>query len=408
MRQLLPSKRHFRSTAVIQRTLILVFFLLQGCVSLPDRSPLPEEHYEASLVLGLPNLRYWGDEEFPIGRHLPDSPTREQLKALLPGLFGQELRILAISGGGQDGAFSAGILNGWTASGTRPEFNIVTGISTGALIAPLAYLGPDYDHVIESLYTEYSMSDLVDKRSWFRMLRSDAGFDTHRLRALIAETFDEGVMEAVAAEYRRGRLLFVGTTNLDAARSVTWDIGAIANSGHPGALGLIHDVLLASASIPVAFPPVLVNVEANGLDYDELHVDGGVKRQSFIFDLESDDDTFENLEIKGQGRAYIIRNSRLRTEWTAVDRSVFAIGERSASTMVRSQGAGDLYREYLGAQKYGIEFNLMYIPEDFGALGQSLEGREYMKALYQLGYDMAVSGSSWKNVPPGLGTRSKQ
>ena len=392
----------------LPKALFLLLFVLQGCTALPQRSPLPEEFYDEARVLGLAGLRYWGDEEFPVGRDLPEDPTRDQLQAALPGIFGRELRILAISGGGQDGAFAAGILNGWTASGTRPQFNIVTGISTGALIAPLAYLGPGYDHVIERLYTEYSMSDLVEKRNWVQMLRADARFDTRRLRELIAEIFDESVMAAVAAEYRCGRLLFVGTTNLDAARSVTWDIGAIANSGHPRALDLIHDVLLASASIPVAFPPVLVNVEANGQYYDELHVDGGVKRQSFIFDLASNDDTFDNLEIKGQGRAYLIRNSRLRSQWAPVDRSVFAIGERSAQSMVRSQGVGDLYREYLGALKYGMDFNLSYIPEDFGTAGQELEAREYMKALYKLGFDMAMSGDFWLKVPPGLKPRSQR
>ena len=104
----------------------------------------------------------------------------------------------------------------------------------------------------------------------------------------------------------------------------------------------------------------------------------------------------------------MIRNSKLRSQWVAVDRSVFAIGERSANSMVRSQGVGDLYREYLGAHKYGIDFNLMYIPEDFGNQAHSLEGREYMRALYQLGYDMALKGGNWKKVPPGLETRRKQ
>lgn len=381
---------------------IATILLLAGCAALPDRNPLPEDYADQASVLGMSHVRYWGDEEFPIGRDLPDDPTREQVKAILPGLFGKELRILAISGGGQNGAFAAGILNGWTASGTRPEFNVVTGISTGALIAPLAYLGPDYDHIIERLYTQYSMADLVEKRSWIQMLRTDARHDSQGLRALIAEVFDEQTMEAIAAEYRRGRLLFVGTTNLDAARAVNWDIGAIANSGKPGALALIHDVLLASASIPVAFPPVLIGVEANGETYDEMHVDGGVKRQSFVFDLSSEDETFKNLEIKGQGRAYLIRNSQLRPNWRSVERTVFSIGERSASSMVTSQGIGDLYREYLGAQKFGIDFNLVYIPGDFGTGMQTSDDYEFMRALYDYGYKMAVDGVSWKKMPPGL------
>ena len=389
----------------LKTLVVTTLLLLQGCVVLPARNPLPEHYYPQARVLGLPDMRYWGDEEFPIGQDLPDNPTREQIQAVVPGLFGQELHFLAISGGGENGAFAAGVLNGWSASGTRPEFNIVTGISTGALIAPLAYLGPEYDFVLQRLYTEYSMQDLVEKRNWLQMLRTDARYDTRPLRELIAEFFDEELMSAIAAEYRRGRLLFVGTTNLDAARSVTWDIGAIANSGHPGALELIHDVLLASASIPVAFPPVLIEVDVGGETYDELHADGGVKRQSFMFDLAAGADIFDELEIQGQGRAYLIRNSKLEPTWKAVNRTVFSIGERSADSMVRAQGIGDLYREYLGTQKFGIDFNLVFIPGEFDLDTDSGSNQEYMRSLYQYAYEMAIDGVAWKKAPPGLETR---
>ncbi|MGI9260404.1 MAG: patatin-like phospholipase family protein [Woeseiaceae bacterium] len=374
----------------------------QGCTVLNDRNPLPEDYKNQASVLGTSDYRFWGDELSTIGDTLPENPTMEQLQAALPGLVRQELNILAISGGGENGAFAAGLLNGWTEAGTRPEFNIVTGVSTGALIAPFAFLGPAYDHFLEQIYTQYSTKDLIKQRGRIRSLRTDAIFDTKGLRSLIAEFADEELMAAIAEEHRRGRYLLIGTTNLDAARPTTWNIGAIASSGKPGALQLIRDVLLASASIPIVFPPVIIEVEANGQTYDELHTDGGVSRQSFLFDLSADENSFEGLQIIGTGRAFLIMNSKLEPAWETVDRRIFDIAGRSASSMVRSQGLGDLYREFLAARKFGIDFNLAYIPSEFEADNHELFDQNYMRSLYKLGYEMGVEGYSWRNAPPGI------
>lgn len=385
---------------------LCVFSILQlaGCGSLPERVPIPEERYAESVVLGMPGLRFWGDELLPLAGDLPAEPTLEDLRAALPGFVDRELNILAISGGGANGAFAAGLLNGWSASGERPEFTVVTGISTGALIAPFAYLGSGYDHVIKQLYTQYSTQDLVEERGWIRLLLGgEAGFDTSRLRGRIANYVDESLMQAIAAEHRRGRYLFIGTTNLDAARPVIWNIGAIAASGKPGALELIHDVMLASASIPVAFPPVLIEVESAAQVYDEMHIDGGVSRQSFLFNMTAPEDTFRTLNIVGQGRAYLIRNSKLEMPWQAVDRNMVAIAGRSASSMAHTQGIGDLYREYLGALKFDFDFNLAYVPQTFDVAPQEMFDRDYMQKLYNLSYELAAGGYPWAKVPPGLG-----
>ena len=386
--------------------LMLAILLLQGCSSLPERTPLPEESYSDSLVLGMQGLRYWGDEALPLDEveGLPEDPTLEDLRAAFPGLVERELNLLAISGGGAEGAFAAGLLNGWSASGGRPEFNMVTGISTGALIAPFAFLGPDYDQFIRRFYTQYSTEDLVEEQGWIRsFLGGEAGYDTSRLRALIADYVDEGLMEAIAAEHRLGRYLFIGTTNLDAGRPVIWDIGDIAQSGKPGALDLIRDIMLASASIPIAFPPVLIEVQAGGTVYDEMHMDGGVSRQAFLFALEAPEESFRALNIVGQGRAYLIRNSKLEMSWQAVDRKMFEIAGRSASSMVHTQGLGDLYREFLGAMKFGFDFNLAYIPDTFDAESEELFDQEYMRQLYDYAYDLAVDGYPWEKFPPRIG-----
>ncbi len=296
------------------------------------------------------------------------------------------------------------MLNGWTRSGERPEFNIVTGISAGALIAPFAYLGPNYDHLIEEIFTQYSTKDLVRNRYLLQILGGDAALSTKPLRLQIAEYLDEAVMAAIAAEHRRGRWLFIGTTNLDAGKGVTWDIGAIADSGQPGALELIHEIILASASIPVAFPPVMIEVEVDGRTYDEMHVDGGVSRQSFMFNLSTEADAFEGLNFVGTPEVYLIFNSRVDSTWDAVDRKIFTIAERSLNSVVRTQGVGDIFREYVAADKFGFDFHLASIPSGFVAENHELFDQAYMQNLYELGYQMAVDGYPWAKSPPGLET----
>ena len=282
----------------------------------------------------------------------------------------------------------------------------MTGISTGALIAPFAFLGSEFDPVLEQLYTTYSTEDLIERRGTLAVLRGDAVMSTLPLKELIAKFIDEQIMEDIAAEYRRGRVLLIGTTNIDAGRPVTWDIGAIASSGHPGALQLIRDVMLASAAIPVAFPPVPIEIEVDGQRYDELHVDGGVSRQAFLFGGTIYPEEFPGyLDLEGQGRAFVIRNAALEASWETVDRKILAIAGRSASSMIRTQGIGDLYREYVGAQAYDIDFNLAIIPSSFSVESQEMFDPEYMRALYQLGFDMARDGYPWQKTPPGVESR---
>ncbi len=376
---------------------------LPGCTSLPERTPLVGDQYDNATLLGVKHLRYWGDEPATISLDLPESPTPEQLRSAMPGLYGSELTMLAISGGGANGAFAAGLLNGWTDSGERPQFAVVTGISTGALIAPFAFLGPDYDAVIKELYTQYATDDLVKDQGLLNfLLGGESAYDTTALREILARYIDAALLEAIGAQYRRGRFLFIGTTNLDAARPVTWNIGAIADSGHPDALELLHEIILASSAIPIVFPPVLIDVDVNGDVFDEMHMDGGLSRQSFLFSLSSPEDTFDLLDIGEDRKAYVIRNSTQAMSWQPVDRSLTAIAGRSANSIVHSQGVGDLYREYIGAHKFGFDFNLAYIPGSFSADPKELFDLEYMRALYNFAYDLAIDGYPWEKMPPGL------
>lgn len=385
--------------------LVLAFLglLVQGCATAPPRdNPLPQELYSHSQIPGIPAARYWGDEAPPFADIILDMSSA-QLRERFPALYKKPFTALAISGGGSKGAFTAGLVSGWTAAGTRPEFSVVTGVSTGALCAPFVFLGPAYDAKLKEVYTQYTTKDLVIIRGKWETIRNDAATDSAPLREMIAKYIDEAVMQEIAAEYRKGRFLYISSTNLDALRPVVWDIGRIAASGAPGALDLIHDAMLASASIPVGFPPVMIEVEAKGQRYEEMHVDGGVTRQSFLFSFGVDNKEFlRKLHVKGKPMAYVIRNSKLEPKWQAVDRRIPPIAGRAFDSLIRTQGIYDFYREYSGAQQYGFDFRMVYIPNDFDVESKEPFDPVYMNKLYELGYKMGKEGVPWLKAPPGI------
>jgi predicted acylesterase/phospholipase RssA len=185
---------------------------------------------------------------------------------------------LSVSGGGSDGAFGAGLINGWTEAGNRPHFKVVTGVSTGALIAPFAFLGPEYDAILKKSYTTVDASAIFIVRSLLSILWSESLTDTAPLKTMVASYIDESVLEAIATEHAKGRRLLVATSNLDAEQPVIWDMGAIASSKDPKRLDLFRTIMVASASIPMVFPPAMIDVDIDGQKYDEMHVDGGVFR----------------------------------------------------------------------------------------------------------------------------------
>jgi predicted acylesterase/phospholipase RssA len=257
-------------------------YLLLGCLVLTSacsailRNPVPERYYEDTRLLGRTDLRFWGDRreqtQHPIFQYAKDG-TLEQHFA---GIMRREHNYLAISGGGANGAYGAGVLCGWTRSGRRPEFTLVTGISTGALTAPFAFLGPDYDEQLKMLYTTLDTSRIFLRRSIFSIVRGDSLVDSTPLANMLEKYVTQDMIAKIGHEYFTGRGLYVVTTNLDAGRPVIWNITRIANSGHPDAAALIRNILLASASIPGVFPPVYLRVQTpDGNTYDEMHVDGG-------------------------------------------------------------------------------------------------------------------------------------
>jgi predicted patatin/cPLA2 family phospholipase len=381
---------------------LLLSVMLVACGSTPERHPVPKAALDSAEIPGLPDVRHWGDEPI-LNLEEKIADVRVRIEANNPEAFEQPIVYLAISGGGAKGAFGAGLLSGWTEAGNRPEFTMVTGISTGALMAPFAFLGSEYDDELKALYTTISTKDVVEKRSLLDGLLGEALGGSDPLKELIARHIDEEVLSAIAKQYQDGRNLLIGTTNLDAGRPVIWNIGAIAASGHPDALELVRDVLRASAALPVAFPPVYIRVEADGQVYDEMHVDGGVASQVFLYPAGLDwRQVIEKVGLKGDSRVYVIRNSWLNPHWSPVDPNLASISGRSVDNLIRTQGIGDLYRIYLGAQRDGTDYNLAFIPASFEHEATEPFDPEFMRALFDLGYRQGLRGYPWEKAPPGF------
>ncbi len=378
---------------------------LAGCASAPRYDPVPEYLVEAADLPAFSKVRYWGD------RALPDqeafmSANAEALRerAVLLAEQGKPYltHYLALSGGGAEGAFGAGLLVGWTEAGTRPEFQVVSGISTGALTAPFAFLGPEYDAQLKEAYTTVSTSSILKRNILAGILGGVALSDTAPFAKLIKDFTNQEMLVAIAREHRKGRRLFIGTTNLDAGRPVVWDIGALANSGNPDALGLFRKIIRASSAIPGLFPPVLFDVEAGGQSYEELHVDGGVTSQVFLYPAKIDLRQLDaRAGVQVDRRLYIIRNSKITPDYEAVRPGMFNISKRSIDTLIKNQGLGDLYRLHALTNRDGIDYNLAHVPPSFQEIPRETFDQEYMRSLFDLGYDMAHQGYPWLKGPPG-------
>ncbi|MEP5569046.1 MAG: patatin-like phospholipase family protein [Halioglobus sp.] len=386
---------------LLSKTLVIFTLLLATACGSITRNPLPAEGYDKATFLGKTDLRYWGDtSRLENENYLLSTQTSEEFKKKYAGVSGQEHSYLAISGGGANGAYGAGALVGWSAKGDRPDFAIVTGVSTGALIAPFAFLGSDYDAQLKEIYTTLGTDKVFNIRSVFKIIGGDGLVDTTPFTATLRTYVNDEIIEKIAAEYRKGRLLLIATTNLDAGRPVIWNIGRIADSGHPDAPEMIRDILRASASIPGAFPPVYIPVESNGVSYDEMHVDGGAAAQMFLYPSSLDwQDVMEALNVKGTPQAYLIRNSTVHPSYDPVSPKLTIIASRTIDSLIRTQGVGDAYRIYALAERDGVNVNLTWIPTN--AVEDNSDepfDPEYMSELFEFGYQRALRDELWTEL----------
>ncbi|MEW6691059.1 MAG: patatin-like phospholipase family protein, partial [Pseudomonadota bacterium] len=292
---------------------------------------------------------------------------------------------------------------GWTRTGKRPQFHVVTGVSAGALAAPFAFLGPQYDHHLVEVFIRLTSADLVKPKNRVLALFGDSLASPEPLQALIEQHFDEALMHAIAARHRQGGRLYVATTHIYAGRQVIWDIGAIADSGRPDALALIRRVLLASASVPIMLPPVFIEVEAQGKRYNEMHVDGGITSQVFVGPPALDWGALgRTLGADGGTSFFVIRNGRAMSEYMVMRPEIIGLGEHAMHQLAQSLGIGDLHVIYLRAQRENARFRAAWIGEDFAAPWADWFDPRYVRALFDYGQAMAQRRDAWHALPPGV------
>jgi predicted acylesterase/phospholipase RssA len=404
----------------MRRRLMLGFgagLLVAGCDAPARLASLPEKMRGHASFHGLPegtHIVLDGFDDEVLGRMAMEALRREIAYAERSG--NRDLgpaNYLAISGGGENGAYGAGLLTGWTETGTRPAFKGVTGVSTGALIAPFAFLGPAYDGQLERFYTTIAARDVMASRGLVSGVLGESLYDSTPLLRLIRSVMTKDMVAAIAREYtEKGRVLLIATTNLDVPVGVIWNIGAIAASGRDNAPELIAKILLASASIPGAFPPVMLDIEAGGERFQEMHVDGGTAAQvvfypasfggqDFLGDGSAETERLRRMALKRPLRLYVIRNSRPGANLETVDRSTLKIVGRAVSTLINTQGIGDLYQLYVVARRDGIDYNVTWIPASFTERESEPFDTGYMNRLYAVGRQAIASGTAWSKYPPG-------
>ena len=400
-----------RALLLARFAVIAAAVAVTGCGTLL-RNPVPPQLTSTATIPEMPEARAQAGRIDPaMERDLIESFAQESRDDFPIGADGVvHYAHLALSGGGANGAFGAGFLNGWSTTGSRPVFKIVTGVSTGALMAPFAFLGPSYDPALREFYTTTSSRDIFILGSLFNVARralfSEALADTGPLATLIERRVDAELMQRVAEAHDRGRRLYIGTVNLDSIRFVVWNMGLIAKSGRPESLILFRKVMLASASIPIVFPPVFFDVEVDGQHYDEMHVDGAVGARVFYNEGLFSPGIFRERGRRGgaEGREdiFVIHNGQLFPDPRPTRRTVLGIATRVLDATGRSAVIGDLFRIYSIARREDATIRWVTIPDGIEMAGEEVFDPVGMTALFEVGYRSAAAGAKWATGPPGL------
>lgn len=314
---------------------------------------------------------------------------------------GRPANVLALSGGGGGVAFGAGALVGWTRTGTRPEFQIVTGVSAGALLAPLAFLGPAWDPIITQAFSGVSTQGLLQAR-WLHALFGASVYRGQPLIDLVNRFVSDELLRAVAAESMRGRLLLVATTDLDHERTVIWDMGRIAAEGGDRGRRLFRDVLVASASIPGVFPPVLIRVQEGGVEFDEMHVDGGTTVPLFIAPTVT---AITPEEMRGLAGAtvYLIVNGQLGGAAVTTPVRTVSILRRGVNVALESSSRAAVEVALSLSNQAGMTLRVSQIPDDYPFTG-SLDTRSAnVAALFNFGVRCGTQNRLWGSAAHALG-----
>ena len=386
-----------RSGLSIQLLDAVIFaIILTACAIVKvDHVSVPAPLVANAIVPNFETARTWADDPSPA---FVKTGNLRLAQARQSGIDRKrDLAILALSGGGSNGAFGAGILAGWTDRGDRPEFEVMSGVSTGALIAPLAFLGSDYDDQLKDFYTTITTKDIVRKAYLGGLLGGGASLTSSEpLAGIIADIINAEFLDKIAQEHEKGRRLFVITTNIEAERPVIWNLGQIATHRSLQALELFRSAVLASASIPGLFPPVPIKVSAGGKTYTELHVDGGTTTNIFLAPVDVP------LPSRGSGRRmtiYVLRNGKLTPAFKRLKPVTRQIAGQAMATLIKYQNNADVRRLQELAKRNGMGLQVISIPTEFDVESSEPFDKDYMNALFELGYTMGLSGEHWTRNP---------
>lgn len=371
----------------------LLALALSSCGTIA-RAPLSADEVAASPhTATLDRYRFPSTDERPFLRWLEVWAAQRRDRGL-NGVKG-----LALSGGGANGAFGAGVLVGWSERGDRPRFDIVTGVSTGALTAPLAFAGPAWDGRLAEAYHDAGLRTLTRDR--LAVLRNPSLYGAAPLRQLVSRYVDADLLEAVASEHLAGRRLLVATTNLDTRSPVIWDLGAVAlDAREPGrrdaALALFRQILVAAASIPAVFPPVIITADSTGR-VGEMHVDGGVTAPFFLVP-----ETMNFWRPEAPMRPtdlYLIINGQTGTTFSLTPGRAGPIVERTLDTLGRADARNQLRFVAAFASRNDAAVSYAAIPDDLDANPLAFDARNTAR-LFALGRSRALTGLAFQE--PGV------
>lgn len=370
---------------------VLVAIALAGCQSLSRTAFSVEDVGAASPVIRLDRTS--------------DARFGEALRAAAASPKDGAFDLLALSGGGAEGAYGAGLLTGWGERGDRPVFEVVTGVSTGALMAPFVFIGSDGDAELRAAFTDGRSSRVLSPR-WLMALHGPGVFRQKPLRDLVASAVTPEVIAGVARGHREGRRLFVATTSLDTQDQVIWDVGALAASDRPDARERFIDILVASSSIPGVFPPVFIDLERDGRRVRELHADGRTTANFFVAPegLMMARDLF-GPEAAGQShRLWVILNGRPEPVFSVAPYQPLSVAGRGLDAMMKASTRMNLIASRRFAEANAMDFGLAMAPA--GAVETSLDfSPEHMQALFDAGRAQGLSGGAW-NGGAAAGTRA--
>ncbi len=374
--------------------LALMCLTLFGCQTTSDSAAVESKRtydiasLKSATILSRQNLRFFPSSGQDMSRLTGWAITGT------PRLEDGTFDMLALSSGGPDGAFGVGVLNGLSAAGKRPVYEVVTGISTGALIAPFAFIGPKYDYLLKSLYTGKQIEGLIGAPNYFRALAGGALYQPDNLQDLIQTQITRDLMSEIGRLNSQGRRLYVATANLDADELTVWDMTKIASLGDEASLQLFRQIIEAAISIPGAFAPVRIASMSPSGPIEELHGDGAVLANFYVDPDMVPDDAVAKANIE------VIIHNQLKPKPEAQKASLVPLLKKSVTSLSRSSMILLLRQAWREAEVRNIPFKYANLPPQWPSVSALDIDRGYMNKTYELGYGLALDGAVWNSVEP--------